>query len=52
MKISPSDLENINDNLPVEHQLEIIRNWAEHMGYQVVAATLQRALDELETRRK
>jgi hypothetical protein len=45
-------LENINDNLPVEHQLEIIRRWADQMGYQVVAATLQRALDELEARPK
>jgi hypothetical protein len=50
--VPPKDLENVNDNLPVEHQLEIIRKWAEQMGYQVVAATLQRALDELETRPK
>lgn len=52
MKTPPFDLENINDNLPVEDQIEIIRKWAEQMGYAVVAATLQRALDELETRRK
>jgi hypothetical protein len=52
MKTRPPDLENINDNLPIEHQLTIIRRWAEQMGYQVVAATLQRALDELEARRK
>jgi hypothetical protein len=48
----PKDLENVNDNLPVEHQLEIIRKWAEQMGYQVVAATLQRALDKLVARGK
>ena len=53
MKIPVPDLENVNDNLPVEHQLTIIRKWAEHRGYRVVAATLQRALDELaEARRK
>jgi hypothetical protein len=48
----PKDLENVNDNLPVEQQLAIIRRWAEQMGYRVVAATLQRALDELEARAK
>lgn len=52
MKTRPPDLENINDNLPVEHQLTVIRRWAEQAGYQVVAATLQRAVDELETRAK
>ncbi len=52
MKTRPPDLENINDNLPVEDQLEIVRKWAEQMGYEVVAATLQRALDELDNLRK
>ncbi len=48
----PTDLESVNDNLPVEHQLGIIKRWAEQMGYRVVAATLERALDELASRPK
>jgi len=45
-------VKSLNDNLPVEDQFEIIRKWAEQMGYGVVAATLQRALDEMENTRK
>jgi arginine repressor len=52
MNTRPPDLENINDNLPIEQQLTIIRRWAEQMGYEVVAATLQRALDELDARKQ
>jgi hypothetical protein len=48
----PKDLESVNDNLPVEEQLGIIRRWAEQMGYRVVAATLERALDEIALRSK
>jgi hypothetical protein len=51
--IDPSrDLENINDNMPLEYQLDLVRRWAEHLGYKVVAATVQRALDELAGRSK
>jgi len=46
------DLENVNDNLPVEQQLAIIKRWAKQMGYRVVAATIERALDELVVRFK
>ena len=52
MKIHPADIENVNDNLPIEHQLGVVLAWAKQAGYQVVAATLRRALDELEPRRK
>jgi hypothetical protein len=48
----PKDLENVNDNLPVEQQLAVIHRWAEQCGYQVVAAVIRRALDEMEPRRK
>jgi hypothetical protein len=50
--VSPKDLESVNDNLPVEHQLAVVHKWAEQCGYQVVAAVLQRALDEMAVRRK
>jgi hypothetical protein len=46
------DLENVNDNMPLEHQLDLVRRWAEHLGYTVVAATVQRALDEIRERRQ
>ena len=52
MKTRPPDLENVNDNLPVGHQLAVIRKWAEQSGYYVVAAVLQRALEEMEARPK
>ena len=50
--VSPADLESVNDNLPVEYQLSVIRKWAEQMGYPNVAAALQRARDEPEARPK
>ncbi len=52
MKTDLPDLENINDNLPLEHRLSAVRKWAEQMDYRVIAATVQCALDELEARRK
>jgi hypothetical protein len=52
MEIHPSDLENVNDNLLIEHQLGVVLAWAKQAGDEVVAATLQRALDELEAPRK
>ena len=38
MKTQSPDFENINDNLPIEHQLGIIRRWAEQAGCAVVKA--------------
>lgn len=51
MKTCPPDLENVNDNLPVEHELGIVLVWAKQAGYPNVAAVLQHALDELEARK-
>ncbi len=48
----PRDLENVNDNQPLEYDLNLVRRWAEHLGYKVVAATARRALDELAGRWK
>jgi hypothetical protein len=52
MNTHPTDLENSNDNLPLKHRLSVVRKCAEQMGYPVMAATIQCALDELEARRK
>jgi hypothetical protein len=52
MKNRPSDLINVNDNLPLDHQLEIVRRWAVQAVYPVIAATLHRALDELKVHSK
>jgi hypothetical protein len=46
------DLENVNDNLPVEHQLELVHKWAKQLGYLVVAAAVEHALIELQKRPK
>jgi hypothetical protein len=46
------DLESVNDNLPVEEKLEIIRVWAKQSGYQVVADAVEHALIELQQRSK
>jgi hypothetical protein len=48
----PKDLDNANDNRPVEHELVIVLAWAKQAGYVNVAATVQRALTELEARAK
>ena len=47
----PKDLENVNDNDPLDYRLDLVRRWAEHLGYKVVAAIARRALDELTERR-
>jgi hypothetical protein len=47
MSQPPIDLEYVNDNLPIEYQIGAILRWAEQSGFPHVAATLQRALDEL-----
>jgi hypothetical protein len=52
MSEPPKDLENANDNLPVEHELAIVLKWAKQAGYRVVASVVQRALTELEERAK
>ena len=52
MKTRPPDLENVNDNLPVEHELGIVLAWAKQAGYLIVAAAVQRALNELKARVK
>ena len=52
MKTRPPDLENVNDNLPVEHELGIVIAWAKQAGYVNVAAAVTRALIELEAGRK
>lgn len=52
MKTHLSDLENINDNLSVEHKLFLVRKWAMQLGYLVVADAVEHALIELEARRK
>jgi hypothetical protein len=49
---APKDLENANDNLPLEHELAIVLAWARQAGFPNIAATLQRVLTELETRPK
>lgn len=46
------DLDYINDNLPIDYQIGVILRWAEQSGFPNVAATLQRALDELEERKR
>lgn len=46
------DLENVNDNLPVEKKLEIVRVWAKQSGYLVVADAVEHALIELQQRAK
>jgi hypothetical protein len=48
----PKDLENVNDNLPVEHKLGLVHKWAKQLGYLVVADAMEHALIELEARRK
>jgi len=48
----PKDLESVNDNLSVERQLEIVLAWARQAGYMVVAAAVQHALIELQSRPK
>ena len=52
MNAPPKDLENVNDNLPVERKLEIILTWAKQAGYLVVADALDHALIELRKRPK
>jgi len=52
MSQPPIDLEYVNDNLPIEYQIGVILRWAEQCGFPNVAATLQRALDELEERKR
>jgi hypothetical protein len=47
----PKDLENVNDNQPLEYELDLVRRWAERLGYKVVAGIARRALDELAERR-
>jgi hypothetical protein len=49
---TPKDLENVNDNLPVEHKLFLVSKWAKQLGYLVVADAVDHALMELEARRK
>jgi hypothetical protein len=46
------DLENVNDNLPVERKLEIVHTWAKQAGYVVVADAVEHALLELRNRGK
>lgn len=46
------DLENVNDNLPVERKLEVVHEWAKQAGYLVVADAVEHALIELEKRAK
>jgi hypothetical protein len=41
------DLENVNDNDPLDYQLDLVRRWAEHLGYKVIAAIARRVLDKL-----
>ena len=48
----PKDLENVNDNLPVEKKLRIVLTWAKQAGYLVVADAVEHALTALETRTK
>jgi hypothetical protein len=48
----PIDLDHVNDNLPIEYQIGVILRWAEQSGFPNVAATLKRALDELEERKR
>ena len=48
MKTRPPDLENVNDDLPVEHGLGIVLAWAKQTGYVNVAAAVTHALIELE----
>lgn len=50
MIVPPKDLENINDNLPVERKLEIVYTWAKQMGYLVVVDAVEHALIELQKR--
>jgi len=52
MSKPPTDLDYVNDNLPIEYQIGVILRWAEQSGFPNVAATLQRALDELEERKR
>jgi len=52
MSQPPIDLDYVNDNLPIEYQIGVILRWAEQCGFPNVAATLQRALDELEERKR
>ena len=52
MKTRPPDLENVNDDLPVEHGLGIVLAWAKQTGYVNVAAAVTRVLIELEAGRK
>jgi hypothetical protein len=46
----PKGLDHINDNFPIEYQIGVILRWAQQSGFPNVAATLQRALDELKER--
>jgi hypothetical protein len=48
----PKDIESVNANVPVEHELGIVIAWAKQAGYVNVAATVTRALIELEAGRK
>jgi len=50
--VPPKDLENVNDNLPVEHKLLLVRKWAKQLGYLVVADAVEHALLELQKRPK
>jgi hypothetical protein len=52
MSILPKDLENVNDNLPVERKLALVRKWAKQLGYLVVADAVEHALIELQKRPK
>ena len=47
----PKDLDTVNDNRPVEHELAIVLAWAQQAGYVNVAAAVQRALTDLTNNR-
>lgn len=51
MKTDPRDLENDNDNIRLEDQLQLAYKWAKTLNYQVIAAIIKRAMEELEARR-